>query len=166
VAARNRRRARERRPQQDGDQSQLATAGDAQTPPPKEATPDAELDNPQVMLGSAGFVRDRDAGSAEYDTVFEDEIPQDAAGDGGTEAATGSELVRPAPAIPERPGTLSRLTNFLRGSWRELQRVQWPDRRQVMQATGVVLGFVFVAAVYLGLADYVSQKVVHFILTK
>ena len=31
---------------------------------------------------------------------------------------------------------------FLRASWAELQRVQWPDRRQVGQATAVVLGFV------------------------
>jgi preprotein translocase subunit SecE len=35
-----------------------------------------------------------------------------------------------------------------------------------MQATGVVLGFVIVAGVYLGVADLISQKVVHFILTK
>jgi preprotein translocase subunit SecE len=60
------------------------------------------------------------------------------------------------------PGT--RLVNFLQGSWRELQRVQWPDRRQVMQATGVVIGFVIVAGVYLGVADWVSQKLMSFIL--
>jgi preprotein translocase SecE subunit len=53
---------------------------------------------------------------------------------------------------------------FLQGSWRELQRVQWPDRRQVAQATGVVLGFVIVAGVFLGLADLVSQKLVTFII--
>ena len=35
-----------------------------------------------------------------------------------------------------------------------------------MQATGVVLGFVIVAGIYLGIADFVAQKVVHFILTK
>ena len=36
----------------------------------------------------------------------------------------------------------TRFIDFLRASWAELQRVQWPDRRQVAQATAVVLGFV------------------------
>ena len=58
----------------------------------------------------------------------------------------------------------NRLFVFLRGSWAELQRVQWPDRRQVAQATGVVLGFVVVAAVFLGIADEISQKIVDAIL--
>ncbi len=53
---------------------------------------------------------------------------------------------------------------FLRASWAELQRVQWPDRPQVTQATAVVLGFVVVAGVYLGAADWVAQKIVNFIL--
>ncbi|MBC7551240.1 MAG: preprotein translocase subunit SecE [Cellulomonas sp.] len=53
---------------------------------------------------------------------------------------------------------------FLRASWAELQRVQWPDRRQVGQATGVVLGFVVVAGAYLGLADAVAQRIVDAIL--
>jgi len=53
---------------------------------------------------------------------------------------------------------------FLLGCWAELQRVQWPDRQQVVQATGVVLGFVVVAAVFLGIADEVSQQIVNAIL--
>jgi len=57
-----------------------------------------------------------------------------------------------------------RIAGFIRGSWRELQRVQWPDRRQVMQATGVVLGFVIVAGAFLGLADLVSSHIVKLIL--
>ncbi len=57
-----------------------------------------------------------------------------------------------------------RLINFLRGSYRELQRVQWPDRRQVFQATGVVIGFVIAAGVFLGVADVVAQKLVSLIL--
>jgi preprotein translocase subunit SecE len=62
------------------------------------------------------------------------------------------------------PGTLVRLVEFLRGSWRELQRVQWPDRRQVFQATGVVLGFVIVAGAFLGVASFAAQKIVNLIL--
>jgi preprotein translocase SecE subunit len=58
----------------------------------------------------------------------------------------------------------SRVIGFLRGCWAELQRVQWPDRQQVVQATGVVLGFVVIAGAFLGLADEVSQQIVNAIL--
>jgi preprotein translocase subunit SecE len=53
---------------------------------------------------------------------------------------------------------------FLRGSWRELQRVQWPDRRQVGQATAVTIGFVIVAGAFLGLADFLASKIVDYII--
>jgi preprotein translocase subunit SecE len=63
-----------------------------------------------------------------------------------------------------RGNPIGRLVHFLQGSWRELQRVQWPDRRQVMQATGVVIGFVIVAGIFLGASDWVAGKIVNFII--
>jgi preprotein translocase SecE subunit len=68
-----------------------------------------------------------------------------------------------APVARPRPEG-NRAIAFLRASWAELQRVQWPDRRQVSQATAVVLGFVAVAGAYLGAADWAAQKIVNFIL--
>lgn len=64
-------------------------------------------------------------------------------------------------ATKKGPG---RFLAFLRASWAELQRVQWPDRRQVGQATAVVLGFVIVAGTFLGLADVVAQEIVDLII--
>jgi preprotein translocase SecE subunit len=58
----------------------------------------------------------------------------------------------------------NKVTSFLRASWAELQRVQWPDRRQVGQATAVVLGFVVVAGGFLGLADLLGSDLVNAIL--
>jgi len=85
-------------------------------------------------------------------------------GDSGGRRGGGgddSEDMRPAP----RPARhRNRLIAFLQGCWRELERVQWPDQRQVVQATGVVIGFVIVAGAYLGLADWVATKIVNFIL--
>jgi preprotein translocase subunit SecE len=69
-----------------------------------------------------------------------------------------------AATTAHRPSTGARLVGFLRGCWKELQRVHWPDRRQVMQATGVVLGFVVVAGVFLGVADLVASKLINLIL--
>jgi preprotein translocase subunit SecE len=83
-------------------------------------------------------------------------------GDGSGGDALGGEAALPA-RRPSQPIT-SRAVAFLRASWAELQRVQWPDRRQVTQATAVVLGFVAVMGAYLGAADWVAQKIVNFIL--
>ncbi len=76
------------------------------------------------------------------------------------DGATVVRSRRRASAEAAEPREGSRLATFLRGSWRELQRVQWPDRRQVGQATAVVVGFVIVAGAFLGLADYVAGKIV------
>jgi preprotein translocase SecE subunit len=82
-------------------------------------------------------------------------------GRGGGGAGGGGDVARPSGA-PLRGG--NRAIGFLRASWAELQRVQWPDRRQVTQATAVVLGFVAIAGLYLGAADYVAKEIVEFVL--
>lgn len=80
-------------------------------------------------------------------------------------AEDGAEVVRRRrrAASPAKRKEGNRLATFLRGSWRELQRVQWPDRRQVGQATTVVIGFVLVAGAFLGLMDYFASKIVDLI---
>jgi preprotein translocase subunit SecE len=112
-------------------------------------------------------------GSVEADIhhLAEGEIEAEAEAEGDLSA---DELQEPAGAgvahatpeqasgAPVRSG--NRAIGFLRASWAELQRVQWPDRRQVSQATAVVVGFVAIAGAYLGLADYVAKEIVNFIL--
>jgi preprotein translocase subunit SecE len=83
------------------------------------------------------------------------------AGAGAGEAAFGraeAEAPRPSGNIVERT------FGFLRNCWAELQRVQWPDRQQVAQATGVVLGFVVITGIFLGIADFVAGKLVNWII--
>jgi preprotein translocase subunit SecE len=80
------------------------------------------------------------------------------AGGGAEKAGRAVEHREPRRRLP------ARAVAFLRASWAELQRVQWPDRPQVSQATAVVLGFVAIAGLYLGAADWVAQKIVNFIL--
>jgi preprotein translocase subunit SecE len=63
-----------------------------------------------------------------------------------------------------RPAEGPRVIAFLQASWRELQRVQWPDRQQVAQATGVVLVFVVIAGLYLGLTGEIASRIVKAIL--
>jgi preprotein translocase SecE subunit len=67
------------------------------------------------------------------------------------------------PAHP-RKGVFGRAADFLRASYAELRRVQWPDRRQVGQGTAVTLGFVIVAGAYLGLLDAIWNPIIQAIL--
>ena len=110
---------------------------------------------------------DREGQPHDDDDVFENE---DALADaqesadaevGSTSPARGAHAV-PGASTKDQSGF--RFVNFLRACWAELQRVQWPNRAQVGQATAVVIGFVIVAGAYLGLADVVAQEIVDFIL--
>ena len=154
---------------------------DGAPPPLEHAMPDAELAEEQLEVGRPD---EPEPDEGEDEEEFEREVEESIAaggrggrrggrrrgggydGGGSAGASGGGELAAPgATAVAERhPNVLERLIGFLQGSWRELQRVQWPDRRQVFQATGVVIGFVIVAAVFLGVADWVSGKLVTFVL--
>ena len=118
---------------------------------------DAEPEPPLELPGDGA------AGSSVFPQLgaFDEEEPVSAAS-----SAFGEEPSLRVEQVPrdERKQPGNRVFNFLRGCWAELQRVQWPDRRQVAQATGVVLGFVVVAGLFLGLADEVSQQIVNAIL--
>jgi preprotein translocase SecE subunit len=167
--ARNRKRAKERRSRRPArsaaSRQGVATARpereDGAPPPIEHAAPDVELANAQLAAG-------RDELTEEPEPELEDAALADA--DADEEAAPGApveeeEAAPESAAVAEaRPRTGVRLINFLQASWRELQRVQWPDRRQVLQATGVVIGFVIVAGVFLGVADTLAAKLMNFIL--
>ena len=156
---------REEQAERNGLEEQAERNGLEETPSPLEhATPDAELAEAQLAMGRPGY-----AGDDEFDGGDDTQhrYRPDDSGDAGGAATgdTGGELTSAGGGTPApRASTGNRLINFLRGSWRELQRVQWPDRRQVMQATGVVIGFVIVAGLFLGLADTLASKLVTLIL--
>ncbi len=170
--ARNRKRAKERRVRRRAGAAVAAANGGrdgapdplehASPDPIEHAAPDAELAQAQLAVGRPepepepldvvpGAPGEPEMGGGEADWELDPGEPE------GVQA--GPERL-PAP----RPQPAARLTHFLQGSWRELQRVQWPDRRQVMQATGVVIGFVVVAGAFLGVADFVAGKLINLIL--
>jgi preprotein translocase subunit SecE len=112
-------------------------------------TPDSDLD---VANGDSPATRDQI------------QSPPGGSGGGGSGDGGGGDDDAEKPSGAPLRGGGNRAINFLGASWAELQRVQWPDRRQVSQATAVVLGFVAIAGAYLGLADYVAKEIVEFIL--
>ena len=95
----------------------------------------------------------------EFDEL-EDEVDHATLEEEAVEAAPAERRREAAaPGAPTRKGA-GRFIAFLKASWAELQRVQWPDRRAVFQATAVVLGFVVIAGSYLGLMDFIWSKVI------
>jgi preprotein translocase subunit SecE len=72
---------------------------------------------------------------------------------------------KPVPAERRKePGQRNRIVNFLIQVAAELRRVQWPDRNQVTQATGVVVVFCFLAGAFLAFWDFVFGELVTSIL--
>jgi preprotein translocase subunit SecE len=152
--ARNRKRAKERRARRP-EAAQVAAARREENEAPRSiehATPDTELAEAQLAVGRP------DPPDPVAEVELEEELELEAAAD-APPAAT------PDRVRERREPTGRRLVHFIQGSWHELQRVQWPDRRQVMQATGVVIGFVIVAGVFLGVADFLAGKIMNYVLT-
>jgi preprotein translocase subunit SecE len=144
--ARNRQRAKDRK-QQKLHRENIPGSLD-------HASGDVEEVEASIVAGAAGIPADDIDVDTDPDFVPDAELALDREQVGG-----GSGDV----AAPRRASG-SRLVNFIRACWAELQRVQWPDRRQVGQATAVVLGFVVIAGAFLGLADIVAQRIVDFVL--
>ena len=135
------------------------------------AAPDRDIESDQRHLSE----REIEEEAAAEGDISADELQELESGGGGAGAGgasghggaggdgdDGGVSPERASGAPLRGG--NRVIGFLRASWAELQRVQWPDRRAVTQATAVVLGFVAVAGAYLGLADFAAKEIVEFIL--
>ena len=172
--ARDRKRAKQRRQRSGAAADGRAKAAGAVTPsqPLREDLPGA-LDHASGDVDEFDAALVRGAGGVEVEPEeFEDHSADDALqtpgppsgagpGGGGDGGGGGGGQERPSGA-PLRGG--NRALAFLRASWAELQRVQWPDRRHVTQATAVVIGFVAIAGAYLGAADFVAKEFVELIL--
>jgi len=176
--ARDRKRAKQRRARRG-----TTAGGRVEEAPPSQPV---RADVPGALDHASGDVDEFDAAlvrgaggvpaapeaepDTDADTGAEDRLQTGAlsGGDasGGDGAGGGGGVGGGAPGQPSgaplRGG--NRALGFIRASWAELQRVQWPDRRQVFQATAVVLGFVAIAGAYLGLADYVAKEIVEIVL--
>ena len=129
----------------------------AQPPPPEDLGHGDDVLEPEPDLIDEAADRELEL-EAEEAGAFSDEPVEEVA----PETATGPRGVRggdTAAAGEERRG-LGKVWHFFQNVWAELQRVQWPDRRQVTTLTGVVLGFVLIAGGYLGLLDAIFSRII------
>ena len=145
--ARDRQRAKQRRAQR-----RAAASRDA------FGRPSAEIE--EARLAEAGALED-DGGGAQ---IYEDELEDDRV-ERAPDAIEGDAVSRRDLLHAEEPRRKrGRVITFLGHCVDELRRVQWPDRRQVGQATAVVLGFVVVAGTYLGVLDSLWKPLIEAIL--
>jgi preprotein translocase subunit SecE len=161
--ARNRKRAKERRARRPEPVASRRSEREEPPIPLAHAAPDVELAEAQLAVGRPELEED---GALDPEPAADIGVPGVTGATPRVESGSDAGSAVGDAALPaerrQNPGT--RVIHFVQGSWRELQRVQWPDRRQVMQATGVVIGFVIIAGLYLGLADLVASKLMNFIL--
>jgi preprotein translocase subunit SecE len=176
--ARDRKRAKQRRERRarGARTSSPGTPARADVPGALDhASADADEFDAALVRGAGGVPADADRAAAdangpaaESETLSE--IEAEAEGDVTEDGIQELTVAGKAGVTPEQASGApiarggNRALGFIRASWAELQRVQWPDRPQVFQATAVVLGFVAIAGAYLGLADFVAKEIVEFVL--
>jgi preprotein translocase SecE subunit len=164
--ARNRRRAAERKGRQRPDDANGAPEErlhrEEQPGSLDHASGEVDEVEARIVAGAGGVPEPIDETSFDEDDLEDEAL----AGDDGDRGGRGRRPTANAGA-GDAPATHRggpRFLNFLRASWAELKRVQWPDRRQVGQATAVVLGFVVVAGAFLGVIDALTQRLVDLII--
>ena len=176
--ARDRKRAKQRRERR----AQAARTSPAASTPARADVPgaldhassDADEFDAALVRGAGGVTAspeevESEAGLLSDGAADELQLADAPPGGGGGEGRGGGHGGHGDGGGEERPSGAplrggNRAFAFVRASWAELQRVQWPDRRQVSQATAVVIGFVAIAGAYLGLADFVAKEIVEFVL--
>jgi preprotein translocase subunit SecE len=163
--ARDRKRAKQRRDRRVREGAHVSPTKPARADVPgalDHASGEVDEFDAALVRGAGGVPAEGVDAGAEDALQETDVSPPRGGGDGGDGHGHGHGGEERPSGAPLRGG--NRAVGFLRASWAELQRVQWPDRRQVTQATAVVLGFVAIAGAYLGIADYVAKEIVEFIL--
>jgi preprotein translocase subunit SecE len=181
--ARDRKRAKQRQRQRRAQQQRQPTrARDARE---KQSTDDPGIGAPDPLQDASADVEIAEEAERAIETLDgpgtplkEEEYPQRDELEGADvleeERQEEREQAEEALGAPRRPRAAgpgaalpkegNRFANFLRACVAELRRVQWPDRRAVGQATGVVLGFVLIAGGYLGVLDAIFSRLVNAIL--
>ncbi len=67
----------------------------------------------------------------------------------------------PTPRPPRRwPPFIERIAQYLREVWVELNRVEWPSRREMVSMTIVVVIVLLAMSIYLGIFDWIYTGMV------
>jgi preprotein translocase subunit SecE len=152
------------RPEEALDDSQVVEDGQASTEQDPIELADLEVGAPPEDVGGSARTLREEPPAPSFETDDEELGDFDESDDGAAaEETRGPRGVRGGREGAERHER-GRLIAFLVAVWAELKRVQWPDRRQLTQLTGVVLFFVLIVGAYLGALDAIFSKLIESIL--
>jgi preprotein translocase subunit SecE len=77
---------------------------------------------------------------------------------------TSNEAVATKPAKPtarpSAPGRENRLVRWYRETESELRKVVWPNRRELVNLTAIVVAVTVVFGVFLGMVDFIFERVI------
>jgi preprotein translocase subunit SecE len=71
--------------------------------------------------------------------------------------AVGIEMVTPKDIF-------DRTKKYLREVWSELSRVSWPQKKEIIASTAVVIICTFIVAFFLGIVDIALQKLLGYLI--
>ncbi|MDH7499856.1 MAG: preprotein translocase subunit SecE [candidate division NC10 bacterium] len=57
-----------------------------------------------------------------------------------------------------------KIKRYLREVWSELGRVSWPQRKEIIASTAVVILCTFIVAFFLGIVDVILQKLLGYLI--
>lgn len=60
---------------------------------------------------------------------------------------------------------INKTTQFLQEVMTELKKVTWPDKKQIVAASIVVVILIFIIAMYVGIIDFVLSKILAVLLS-
>ena len=155
----------------DGDPKELADF-EVSAPPEDVGRSDRALAHSPHAHSDAELYEDEADVEDDDDYEIDDDFDPDAEDGGAAAPPRGPRGIRGGDgdgdggAAGARPQAQKRgrVVAFLVAVWAELQRVQWPDRKQLTQLTGIVLFFVLVCGGYLGLLDAIFSNLIKSIL--
>ena len=87
----------------------------------------------------------------------------------GAQNTGRSQVIRLKPAkhraswtskLPSIKGYWDSTVQFVKEAWQELKKVNWPNRRETLGGTGVVLILVILISIFLGLIDFSLSRLV------
>ena len=58
----------------------------------------------------------------------------------------------------------AKIRKYLREVWNELKMVSWPQRKEIVASTVVVILCTFIVAFFLGIVDVVLQKLLGYLI--
>ncbi len=76
----------------------------------------------------------------------------------------GKARVNWSAKLPPVKGYITGAKQFVVEAWQELRKVTWPNRKETVGTTGVVLLLVIIISIYLGLVDLGLSRLVRSII--